>query len=246
MGGGGKGGKVEYAQSPEQREIYKLAVPAIMKLSAAITGQPMQYTVPGTGIQLPGGIIGGFASNILGGSGGQVGGKSITLQPEPLYDIPAGWSIPDTGTLLPTRQNFEQFSPQVMEALYHPYRAGQDILLNTLAGRGQMGVPGAMSGAAGAALGKYWSEAAPQVTQQALGLMMPALQTGYQEQLGRAKTLWEAQATRAQMPFGILPGLVGGTYAQPVVKPPDNTMGQIGQIFGGLGSLGIGAAALGI
>jgi hypothetical protein len=123
-----------------------------------------------------------------------------------------------------------------MNALWHPAMQGLDLLFNRLGGMGQLGVPGAISPAAGAASGRYMAEMAPQITQQAMQYIMPALQTNYQEQLGRNKTIWEAQSTRAQMPFGILPGLVGGTYSQPVVKPPDNTMAQWGQTAGNIGN----------
>jgi len=171
------------------------------------------------------------------------------------WDIPQQWDIPGTNTMLPSQQNFDQFSPQVMNALWHPANQGLDLLFNKLGGMGQLGVPGAVSPAAGAASGRYMSEMAPQITQQAMQYIMPALQQNYQsqlgrnqtmwqEQLGRGKTMWEAQHTQAQMPFGILPGLLGGTYAQPVVKPQDNTMGQAGQLLGGAGSMAMAAAML--
>jgi hypothetical protein len=258
--GGGKGSKgkgIEYAQSPEQREIYKMLYPAIRALSGQTSGKPPAGAIEHEGnwyTKVDSGNFSGSnwktmeqglrnqAKHIPGAIVTRKGNETVLLKPvapeefsstASAYDIPKQWNIPSPANMMPSQQNFEQFSPQVMNALWHPANQGLDLLFNRLGGMGQLGVPGAVSPAAGAASGRYMSEMAPQITQQAMQYIMPALQTNYQEQLGRNKTMWEAQATQAQMPFGILPGLLGGTYAQPVVHPQQaNPMS--GAIAGGM------------
>ena len=206
MGGGGT--DIEYTQSPEQRQMYRMINPVINKIATSALGYNPQ-TVKG-----------------VGGKGGK-GGGALPPNPvnEPLYNLP------NPELMMPTGAWWDSLSPNVMEGLWSPVNEGARQMMETMGMSGQLGSGrGGFSGAGGTALGKFYEDAAQNVGLQAWQMTGPQMQHA-----------WDAIVQREMLPYAILPGLVGGTYSNPVVG------GGGGSALGTIGSAaGMGTAAYGM
>lgn len=346
MGGKGGGSKVEYKQSPEQRQVWNALMPAVNQLSAVLGGNPY---VGGGGI--PAVPTGGGAGSPLGfdawmrqnhpnfgqvfnpeagkwvphsnfgwgsppdpeqyrpqynnylsgfqasGTGAASGGAGATTAPTTLYDIPGvptpvgkpsafnfmspipQYQVPSTQSIMPTSDWWGGLAPQVKQGLWAPYNEGAQQMLEQMGGGGMLGSPsGGMSGAAGAAMGRYYQDAAKDVGLQAWQMTAPGAFAGWQADLQRGmlgdqrqyglglqdyqttmqnagmmdslnQQAWQQEIAARQMPWGIVPGLLGGSYSQPVVSQ-NPTAGQMigGGAMGGLMGYGMASAfpAMGI
>jgi hypothetical protein len=157
--GGGKGGgsqtRTEYAQSPEQRQVFNALMPTIRRIGSAGGGSlwdiptaPMaptarQYTSP----------------------------------------TPQGYNVPDA--VAPTQNWWDSIASPVMAGLNAPWNDARNQMFESLGQAGSLGSAGAgMSGAAGAALGEFESNRANQMGLQAWNMMQPGLMNQWQGQLG--------------------------------------------------------------
>jgi len=91
------------------------------------------------------------------------------------------------GNLMPSLSWWNSMAPQILEGLYGSYEMGSENLLEQMQMHGGMGSPGGgMSGAAGSALGSYWSDAARNVGTQAWQMSQPGMFLPYQIAAGAA------------------------------------------------------------
>jgi hypothetical protein len=231
MGSSG-GSSVSYVQSPEQRQVSQLAMPTIQKL-------------------------------------GDVGSGAVPASS--LYDIPdfpnaptmpsaQEMGMPDIGTIMPTKQWWDSLSPEVLQGIYAPYEATASKMLEGMGFNNQVGsAEGGYSGAAGAAMGKFAAESATQVGLQAWNMSSPALNKQWEAQYGQRlmdyqNTLnqkntdyqgsvasYQNNLNRNMMPYTTLPGMMQGTYPNPVVS--QGSTNNTGQVVGGVVSAAAAAAA---
>lgn len=262
-GGGGKGGggsKVEYEQSPEQRQMYQQILPIVQRLSnSAQTGQSL-YNIP-SAPQYP-----------------TLPSASGVYSSVPQSQI-ANYNIPSASSMMPTGDWYSNLSPEVMAGINAPWDDAQKQLQETMGAAGTSGSASAgYSGAAGAALGEFYADKANSVGLQAWNMVSPALQSEWGAQLGQNQWLaqqqtlqnaaargeltqenmmnyqnsanqllgnydtglqsWQQQIAMNQMPYSILPGLAGGTYSTPIVNNQTNPLA--GGLMGGLMGYGMG------
>lgn len=241
---GGSDSGVEYAQSPEQRQMYSYLAPMMQMMTQRTgAGQPLWDTSqpPDPRDEIP--------------------SMQGVISDTPMYNIPSAES------LQPTQQWWEGVSPDVKQGLWQPYTEASQQLSEYMGGRGQMGSPrGGFTGAAGAGMGEIMARGAQNVPMQAWEMGSQGRMADWQAQLGRNQQgyqnrLQEAltdygryeQAFGGQMqrwgvenqamaaPWSAIPGMMGGTYSSPVVNPgsPD----QSGQIMGTMATLMAAIAA---
>jgi hypothetical protein len=147
----------------------------------------------------------------------------------------------------PTADWYNNMSPEIMAGLNAPWNQAQDQMFETMGGQAGSG-RGGFSGAGGAAYGSFMADKATQMPMQAWGMSQPGLQAnwqaqnqgnfgdyvagqertgadygnyqqGIQQDYGMNQNIWQEQARQASMPYDILPGLMGGTYSNPIVDP---------------------------
>jgi predicted lipid-binding transport protein (Tim44 family) len=214
----GGGSKVEYSQSPEQRQIMGAVMPLFQGLSEY--GQSRYF-----------------------GGAPQMGAPSMSgvLTGQPMYDIP------DPSMAMPTANWFGSLSPEVKAGLYAPYmEAGQGIA-EMMGARGQMGSGSSgHTGAFGAAMGELAGQAARDVGLNAWQMTAPAAQAGWnanlmrnqqaygagqQERLGNYNTAMNVWG----MPMQTL-NYMGQGMPQAYAQPQSNPMGGMfsGGLMGGL------------
>lgn len=260
--------RVEYLQSPEQRQIFGYIAPLIQQISTRLQkGQPA-YQI-GQAPQYP--DISGIPQ------------YDIPQYGIPQYDIPQ-YDIPDAP--MPTRGWMENLDPSVQSGIMEPWKLGEKQLMETLGG-GMGSARGGFSGMGAAGLGEYWAQATPQIGQTAWGMVQPGLQQDYQAQLGQNISGQQQQLAQnisryqAELGRGIsgqqqqlaqnilgyqttqqealgqygtdinqwqmqqqamnpyqLTGLVGGTYPNPVVSPGSSTGSDMMSLMGTLAMAG--------
>ena len=172
MGNGG-GSEIEYAQSPEQRQIMQATLPMLQGLGQY--GQERYF-----------------------GGQPQMGAPSAAgrFTDQPMYDIP------DPSTAMPTNQWWNSISPEVKKGLYAPYvEAGQGIQ-EAMGSRGQMGSAGSgHTGAFGAAMGELGGQAAQNVGMQAWQMSQPAMQANWNANLQRNQQAYGVGQQERQMDY---------------------------------------------
>lgn len=125
--------------------------------------------------------------------------------------------------LMPSQGWYQNLSPEVMSGVWEPYNEGARQMLEVMGGNPRAGY----SGATGAALGKYYENAATDIGRQAWEMTQPAYQaqytnllqersSDYQQELARRNADYQAAMRAWEMPFSAL-GLMGGTYSTPIV-----------------------------
>ena len=136
------------------------------------------------------------------------------------------YEIPDINALMPGKDWYSNLSPEVMQGVRAPYEDASKQLTESL-GYSAGSAQGGPSGTLGGAQGKFWADAGTQMGQQAWGMTQPAYSAG-----------WQAQLQQAQMPYNMMPGLMGGSYSQPVIQP-DTSFNYGNALMGGLGAYGM-------
>lgn len=256
MGGGGKT-EVKYETSPEQRQIYEMLQPLAQQMSTAGQAGLPTWNVP----QMP--------------SQPQYPSMQGALTGIPMYNVP-NYNLPNVPNLMPTQSWYNSLSPDVKAGVWAPYQEAAQQLTEQFGSRGQLGSARAgYSGAYGAAMGEFASNAAQQVGLQTWNMAQPQIQMAqqaWQTEAARRAAMqqqyltreqanyqnitrereqdymtammsaqnqyqgnlagWQAQLQSVQYPYTALPGMVGGTYGQPVVQP--GTAGWQGAAMGGL------------
>jgi len=131
------------------------------------------------------------------------------MKGQPIYDVP---EMPDSEMYSPTKDWWQNVSPEIKQGLWQPYQDSANQLSEQFGGQGMMGSPlTGTTGAFGNALGQ-------QVASRA-GAQMPmqAWQMGAE---ARALPLQHRQdmISANRMPWEVIPGMMGGTYSTPVVN----------------------------
>ena len=195
---------------------------------------------------------------------------------QPLWDIPpapsaAGvatdvpmYDTPDVSSIQPTKQWWESLSPDVKAGAWQPYLEGAQQLAEMLGSYGQGSQMGGASGSMQAGLGQFFSDASQQVGQdlwkmsspgaftdygaQAQQMMLPYQQAIQERQTdyGTSMNMWQQGQQQAALPFSILPGLMGGTYSNPVVDQGGGGMSLGGGISGATSGAMMGSAVPGL
>ena len=173
---------------------------------------------------------------------GQRGQPAYDIPGAPLAPDIAGnvdpYNIPSPDMAMPTQNWWNSLSPQVMSGLEAPWLSARDKLVEDFSARGMVGSPrGGYSGAAGAAMGELAGNAAQNIGMQAWQMSQPAMQrtwdevlardkAGYNLEVGRmtddyetSREMWRQNIAANRMPFEMMPGMLGGTYGEPVITP---------------------------
>lgn len=160
-----------------------------------------------------------------------------------MYDIPESpspYQVPDISSMMPTGDWFGSLDPSIKAGIRSPYEDAGRQMLEIMGAKGQTGsVSSPYSGSAASATGKFWEEAARGMGQQGWNMISPALQQGWQAQLGsniagygqdvnqwqtslgRNMNEYQAQLASAMMPYQMLPGITQQSLPYPVVDPGD-------------------------
>ena len=138
------------------------------------------------------------------------------------------WQIPSIESLMPSKGWYENMDPNIMQGIREPYVDASQQLTESL-GYGAGSARGGASGTLGGSQADFWSKAGTQMGQQAWGMVSPIQQMG-----------WQAELQGNQFPFTAMPGMMGGTYSQPVVQPGSTTGSDIMSMLGmiGMGAMG--------
>ena len=107
-----------------------------------------------------------------------------------------------------------------------PYQDASKQLTESL-GYSAGSAMGGASGTLGAAQSNFWNKAGQNMGTNAWNMVAPAQNAG-----------WSAMLQANQMPFNMMPSLMGGTYSQPVIQP-DTGFNWGGAAMGGLGAYGL-------
>jgi len=101
-----------------------------------------------------------------------------------IYSGVQQYNIPNT--VAPTQGWYNSISPEVQRGLWEPYNQGAKQLMETLGGQGSLGnARGGYTGAAGAALGKYYSDASTNIGTQAWNMMQPGMMANWNAELNK-------------------------------------------------------------
>ena len=136
------------------------------------------------------------------------------------------YNIPNPEMLMPGKDWYSSLSPEVMQGIRAPYEDASKQLTESL-GYSAGSAMGGASGTLGGAQAKFWEEAGKGMGQQAWGMVQPAYSAG-----------WQALLQGQQMPFNMMPGMMGGSYSQPVIQP-DTSFNWGNALMGGMGAYGI-------
>ena len=136
------------------------------------------------------------------------------------------YSIPPINMLMPSNDWYSSISPEVMAGIKAPYEDASKQLTESLGYSGGSAMGGA-SGTLGAAQGKFWEQAGRNIGNQAWGMTQPAYSAG-----------WQALLQASQMPYTMVPGMMGGTYSNAVIQP-DQSFNWSNALMGGLGTYGM-------
>ena len=168
---------------------------------------------------------------------------------EDTYDIGeaptySGYDIPDTKSMMPTSNWWDTLDTDVKAGIMQPYQEGSKQLGEQLLSYGGGSQTGGASGSMAAGLGSYWADASPQMAKEGWSMVSPALQAGWQAQLGKNQTTaeygynsdlmeWQANLNKEQLPYSVASSMMGGTYSTPVVSQP-----WYSSLLSGVGSAG--------
>ena len=137
------------------------------------------------------------------------------------------WQIPSTQSMMPQQGWYEGMDQNIMAGIREPYQDASKQLTESMGGTSGSARGGA-SGTLGATQSDFWSKAGTQMGQQAWNMVSPIQQMG-----------WQAELQGNQFPYTAMPGMMGGTYSQPVVSPGSTTGSSMMNMLGMLGAAGI-------
>ena len=233
MGKGSSGTKTTYTSSPEQQQMYGALLPMINAMAQQGVSQMGQ---------------------------GNYGMPSAPTSPSMsgvLTGVPQ-YAIPDVSSMLPSSSWYNSMSPEVMQGIWAPYEQASKGMLEQLGSIGQLGsARGGASGAAGAAMGQFSADAANKVGLQAWQMSQPAMQAGWNAQLGQNIAGYQQGLTERQTDYSnlmnqqqqdyamqktawglpwALTGMMPSTYSQGITTQPSSPYGGMfgGMLTGGL------------
>jgi hypothetical protein len=233
MGKGSSGTKTTYTSSPEQAQLYSTLLPMISAMAQQGVTQMGQ------------------------GNYGMPSAPTASSMSGVLTGVPQ-YSIPDVSSMLPSSSWYNNLSPEVMRGVWAPYEQASKGMLEQLGNIGQLGsARGGASGAAGAAMGQFSADAANKVGLQAWQMSQPAMQAGWNAQLGQNISGYQQGLTEAQTNYNntlnqqqqdyamqktawglpwALTGMMPSTYSQGVTTQPSSPYGGMfgGMLTGGL------------
>lgn len=182
----------------------------------------------------------------MGGSGPSMDFKQSGLQKfleqwaRPFWEnmssgnMPDMWEVPDISQMMPGEGWWEGLDSDIKAGIREPYEDASKQMLEVMGAKGQTGSSASpYSGSSATATGSFWADASKGMANQGWGMVSPALQQGWQAQLGQN----QAQYAQDMMPYGMLPGATQMAMPYPVVNP--GTPGAGGSI-GTLAGMGIG------
>ena len=233
MGKGSSGTKTTYTSSPEQAQLYSTLLPMISAMAQQGVTQMGQgnYGIP-TAPTAP------SMSGVLTG--------------QPMYDIPS------TSSMMPSTDWYNSMSPEVKAGVWAPYQEGANALQEQLGSIGGMGNQrGGVSGSGAAGLGSYYAKAAPQAAMSLWNMSQPAMQAGWNAQLGQNIAGYQQGQTEAQTNYSnilnqqqqdyamqktawglpwALTGVTPSTFSQGITTQPGSPYGGMatGALTGGL------------
>ena len=233
MGKGSSGTKTTYTSSPEQAQLYSTLLPMISAMAQQGVTQMGQgnYGMP---------------------SAPTAPSMSGVLTGQPMYDIPS------TSSMMPSTDWYNSMSPEVKAGVWAPYQEGAQALQEQLGSIGGLGNQrGGVSGSAAAGLGQYYAKAAPQAAMSLWNMSQPAMQAGWNAQLGQNIAGYQQGLTEQQTDYtnllnqqqqdyamqktawGIpwaLTGMMPSTYSQGITTQPSSPYGGMfgGMLTGGL------------
>jgi len=138
------------------------------------------------------------------------------------------WQIPSTEGMMPTKGWYEGMDPNIMAGIREPYIDASKQLTESLGYGGAGSARGGASGMLGGAQSDFWSDAGTMMGKTAWDMVSPIQQQG-----------WQAELQGRQFPWTAMPGMMGGTYAQPVVSQPSS---KGSDAMGLMGTLAMAAA----
>lgn len=149
--------------------------------------------------------------------------------------MPGLYNVPDPSSILPTSDWWSGMAPELRQGIMAPYQEASQQMLELMGSRGQTGGAGTpLTGAAGAALGEFWSRATPQAALTGWQMYQPGAMANWQAQLGQNIAGYQQQ----MLPFQMLPGTTQQSLPFPVVSP--GTPGLIPSLSNILGPLAMG------
>jgi hypothetical protein len=233
MGKGSSGTKTTYTSSPEQQQMYGALLPMINAMAQQGVAQMGQgnYGMPSAPT----------APSMTG-----------VLTGQSMYDIPS------TSSMMPSTDWYNSMSPEVKAGVWAPYEEGANALQERLGSIGGLGNQrGGVSGSGAAGLGQYYAQAAPQAAMSLWNMSQPAMQAGWNAQLGQnimsyqqgqteAQTNYQNLLNQQQSDYGMqktawglpwaLTGMMPSTYSQGITTQPQSPYSGM---FGGMLSGGL-------
>ena len=217
MGGGGGKTKVEYSDSPEQRQLYKIGLPAVETVAQAVTsGQPL-WQVPGMPQAPP-----------------------VSSVPGPVLPTQQYFQsfAPELKQAL--WQPYQEVAQQGLEMLNFQGQLGSPRAGATGAAGAFMG--DFMAKAAPQLAMQAWQMGAPEMQRYGqqtfeVGQMLP-YQAAWQQQ--------QQLLSARQAPYQIFPAMMGGmspTLPTGIASPQTSMFSPMGAVTGGLGGAGIASLA---
>lgn len=152
----------------------------------------------------------GFLSSILGAGGTK---PSMQIKETPIWQYiqpqfarlaqGESYDVPDIGSILPSKDWFEQLPTGVLESFYQPHEQMMEQMANRFAGAGMLGsARGGASGAFGRALGEYSTQIAePDIMARAMSYTQPYLAQEWQANLAQNMAPFMAAMNLAPQAF---------------------------------------------
>lgn len=161
---------------------------------------------------------------------------------QPLWTTPSAPQVGQApGSMIPNAGWYDNMDSGIKAGIWEPFQDASNQMLAGMNRGGQMGTPsGGYSPAAGAAMGEFYSNAAPKVASQAWDMFGPQRQydmwaAGANQQAQMAQ--WGAQNDAMSFPYRAMPGMLGGTYPEPIVSQPSTLPGSAMNMIGNFGML---------
>lgn len=128
---------------------------------------------------------------------------------QPLWQQLMGGGPTVTPVPMPTEGWFEGLDPSIKSGIREPYEYASKQLMEQMGAKGQTGsAMSPYSGSAQTAAGRFWSDAATGMGQQAWGMINP-----------NAMAQWGMQQQANFLPYQMLPGVTQQSLPYPVVTP---------------------------
>lgn len=107
------------------------------------------------------------------------------------YDV-GKYNTPSVGKMMPSKGWIDRLDPGIKEGLWAPFQEANKQMVESM-GDSAGAASGGWTGAGGVAQGQFWEDAGKDFGTQAWGMVSPALQRGWEAELGRSRDIWEAE-----------------------------------------------------